>query len=90
MQIKPQNSDYGGNYYTMHPSGRGLKRLTHFGSKSTAGSAHWSPDGKLIVFATKGIGGADDIYTMHADGTGIKPVTRTSAWDSNAVWGPAR
>jgi TolB protein len=89
VQIKPPNSDFGGDYFTMHPDGSGLRRLTHLARHSTAGSARWSPDGKSIVFANNGVGGADDIFTMRADGTGITPVTRTREWDSAAVWGPA-
>lgn len=91
VRLAPRGSEFeGGNYYTMRPDGSGLRRLTHFGPKATTGFARWSPDGKSIVFANGGVSGNDDVYTMHADGTGITPVTRTPTWDSAPAWGPAR
>jgi TolB protein len=89
VQIKPPNTGFGGDYYTMRPDGSGLTQLTHFPAKATTGAAHFSPDGQQIVFATNGVGGVDDVYTMRADGTAITPVTQTPTWESAAVWGPA-
>jgi hypothetical protein len=34
--------------------------------------------------------GNADVYVMRADGTGIRPVTRTTRWESGADWGPRR
>jgi TolB protein len=85
----PPNAENGGDYYTLRPDGSGMRRLTHFGPKSLTGYARWSPDGKSIVFANGGVAGQDDIYVMRANGTGIRPVTRTPAWDSGPSWGPA-
>lgn len=90
IQFLPLDSSFGGDYYTLRPDGRGLRRLTHFGRKATTGAAGWSPDGKSIVFANTGLGGNDDIYVMHADGSGITAVTRTPTWESAPAWGPAR
>ena len=53
-------------------------------------SASFSPDGKwLTVSRTPGSGtkGNADVYVMHADGTGLKQVTRDAAWDSSTDWG---
>jgi Tol biopolymer transport system component len=85
----PANNDFGGDYYTMRPDGTHLHRLTRFPANSTTGHANWSPDGKSIVFANNGVGGQDDVYVMHADGSAITPVTRTDTWESRAVWGSA-
>jgi Tol biopolymer transport system component len=90
IQLTPLDSSFGGDYYTVRPAGTRMRRLTHFGRKSMTGAAAWSPDGKSIVFANAGVGGNDDIYVMHADGSAITPVTRTPTWESAPAWGPAR
>lgn len=64
--------------------------MTQFGPEATTGAAGWSPDGTSIVFANAGIGGNDDLYVMHADGSAITPLTRTPTWESAPAWGPAR
>ena len=90
ISLLPLGSDFGGDYYTIRPDGRGLRRLTHFGRKATTGAARWSPDGTSIVFANAGVGGTDDIYVMHADGSAITAVTHTPTWESAPAWGPTR
>jgi hypothetical protein len=40
------------------------------------------------VFANTGVGGADDLFVMRADGSSITPLTRTRAWESAASWIP--
>ena len=47
-----------------------------------------SPDGEWIVHASYGVGGNADLFVMHADGTGNRPLTHTQAWDSAPDWGP--
>jgi TolB protein len=86
----PAGKSFGGDYYTMRPDGTGRRQLTHLDPKAKNGNARWSPDGTQIVFATDGVGGNDDIYVMHADGSAITPVTRTPAWESAPAWGAAR
>jgi len=90
IQLTSFDSSFGGDYSTIRPDGSGRHQLTHFGPKATTGSARWSPDGASIVFANKGVGGNDDIYTMRADGSGITAVTHTPSWESAPAWGPAR
>lgn len=48
----------------------------------------WSPDGKQIAFGISFTGQGTDwnIYLTNIDGTGLRPVTRTGAWD--AAWSP--
>jgi TolB protein len=76
--------------YLVHPTGTGLKQLTHFKTGAIVTSSGFSPDGKWIVFGTNGVGGnAADVFVMHADGTGMRPVTRTKQWDSAPAWGRA-
>jgi Tol biopolymer transport system component len=76
------------DYYTVRPDGSGLARLTRFKDQSIY-SAAWSPDGKWIVFAKTGRGFLPDLFVMKADGTAVRQVTRTPAWDSAPDWGPA-
>jgi len=88
--------DYGGNLYTIRPSGTRLRQLTHYNPDNTNTGALWtgsfSPDGSSIVFATSrgAIGsGLPDVFVMSTDGTGVRPVTRTRNWDGTPDWGPA-
>lgn len=80
------------NLYTVRPDGTGRTKLTHaIGGHVQYLSASFSPDGKwLTVARTPGSGkkGNADVYVMHADGTGLRQVTRAPAWDSSTDWGP--
>jgi TolB protein len=76
--------------YVVHPNGTGLTQLTHFKPGAIVTSSRFSPDGKWIVFGTNGVGGTADVFVMHADGSGMRPVTRTKLWDSAPAWGRAR
>jgi Tol biopolymer transport system component len=78
------------NVYVIHPDGTGLTQLTHFTKKGNVlASSSFSPDGKLIVTASEGVGGNADIFVMNADGGDLHPITRTALWDSAPDWGPA-
>lgn len=48
----------------------------------------WSPDGTRIAFAMSFTGGGTDwnVYVAKIDGTGLRQLTRTDAWD--AAWSP--
>ena len=79
------------NLYTVRPDGTGLTQLTHAsGGHVQYLSASFSPDGRwLTVSRTPGSGknGNADVYVMHADGTGLRQVTRAPTWDSSTDWG---
>ena len=75
--------------YVVHPDGSGLHALTHFRAGTTVLSYSFSPDGRWITFAKSGKGGQPDVFVMRANGTGIRPVTRTALWDSAPDWGSA-
>jgi Tol biopolymer transport system component len=50
----------------------------------------YSPDGRFIVFATShgALGGSvPDVFVMNADGTHVRPLTRTPNFESEADWG---
>jgi TolB protein len=76
------------DYWTVHPDGSGLTRLTHVKPGSQVWSTSYSPDGAWIVHATDGVSGNADIYAMRADGTGNRPIMRTKLWESAPDWGP--
>jgi Tol biopolymer transport system component len=50
----------------------------------------WSPDGKHLAFSASATsGGKADIYTVNADGTGLRDLTLESSGDSRQpVWSP--
>ena len=76
--------------YRIRPDGAELTRLTLFPQRTWVGSSSFSPDGRWIVYAATGAGGKPDVFVMRTDGTGMRPVTRTGAWDSAPDWGAAR
>jgi Tol biopolymer transport system component len=98
----PTNGDFGScsrcNLYTVRPDGTGLRQVSHFPTGTQvlqAGS--FSPDGSSIVFATTAAatpgsnGGLQpDLFVMSADGTDIRPLTRSENWEAAAQWGPRR
>jgi TolB protein len=78
-----------GQLYVIRPDGKDMRQLTSFKDGTWVGSASFSPDGKWITFAKAGRGGAADVFVMRTDGSGVRPVTRTSLWDSAPDWGAA-
>jgi Tol biopolymer transport system component len=70
----------------VHSDGSGLRHFDTPGD--TVLSSSFSPDGNWIVYAAPGRGGAFDLYVMRGDGSGNRPLTRTTKWDSAPEWGP--
>jgi Tol biopolymer transport system component len=80
------------NVHKVRPDGKGLTNLTR---QRASGfhylSSSFSPDGKWIVSArTPGAGknGHADLVVMRANGSGIRPITKTALWESSVDWGP--
>ena len=67
----------------MHPDGTGLRKLTASTCDDTEPA--WSPDGTRIVFASRR-GGFPHLWTMNADGTGERQLTRGAGWSPS--WSP--
>jgi Tol biopolymer transport system component len=81
-----------GNVWLVHPDGTGLHRVTH----TFHGSGEWlsgsfSPNGLRITngkFPGAGTAGNADIYVMRLDGSHLRNVTRSFAYETSADWGP--
>ena len=74
--------------YQIRPDGTRMEQLTQLPFGTLLLSSGYSPDGKWIVYATAGKGGAADVRVMQVDGSHDAPVTQTTAWDSAPDWGP--
>lgn len=70
---------YQGDIWTVGIEGGEARRLTVHASDD--GMPHWSPDGKTIVFNSNRFGSLD-VFSMRADGTGLKRLT----YDSSAEY----
>jgi TolB protein len=85
----PETEDFlNSDIWTIRPDGTGLRRVTDAGPATKVYSASFSPDGTAITLGMTGIDDQADVYTIGIDGTGLAPMTRTSAWDSAPDWGP--
>jgi Tol biopolymer transport system component len=84
----PGENTPGGELYTIHPDGSGMKQLTRSPDSTYMASAAYSPDGKWIVFV-KGVDGNEpDVYVMTADGSAERRITKNPLWESRPTWGP--
>jgi Tol biopolymer transport system component len=74
----------------VHPNGKGLRIV--IGAPGTWGSLSFSPAGGMITAAhSPGVGSAGnaDVYTLKLDGSDLKNVTNSSAFESAPDWGPS-
>lgn len=69
----------------VHPDGTGRRRLTTDAFGAT--SPDISPDGRRIVFPSRG-SGEWAIYIMNADGTGRTLLVQRSTFDGTPAWSP--
>jgi Tol biopolymer transport system component len=72
----------------VRPNGSGLKQLTRFSAATEVLSASYSPDGRWVALSKTGRGGSPDLFAIRTDGTVLRQITRTAAWDSAPDWGP--
>ena len=82
-------SSFRSQVYVVRPDGTGLRQFTHFKPETNILSCSFSPDGKWITFSKSGRGREPDIFVMRANGTDVRPVTRSAVCDSAPDWGPA-
>jgi len=88
--------DEAGNLYTIRPDGSGLRQLTHLPNLlGIVRNGSYSPDGQSIVFATTydatqaPAAHWPDLFVMRADGTDLRPMTRTINFEDGPDWGAA-
>jgi Tol biopolymer transport system component len=78
-----------GNFFTIHPDGKGLTQITHFADEVISHKVGFSPNGKWIVFGKIGVGGVhNDLFIARADGRGVRPVTNTQEEEGSPDWSP--
>ena len=77
--------------YSLRIVGDGLGTGTRLGDGDSGTHLTWSPDSAWLVWtAFDQAAGTGDLFMVHApDGQPIQ-LTRTPAWESHPVWGPAR
>ncbi len=68
--------------YVINPNGSGLRKL------ATGRQPNYSANGKKIVFVRPGTSGTRSVYTMNANGTDIRRLTRANALDAMPAWSP--
>src|SRR5215472_2536087 len=85
------NANGTNNIWRVNADGTGLTPLTT-ATGAPSGNPQWSPDGSQVVFESfRNIDGSDawgsrNIWRVNADGTGLKPLTTTTA--EGAHWSP--
>jgi Tol biopolymer transport system component len=86
-------SSRGGNadIWIMNPNGTSQRALTG-GSPAADTLPQWSPNGKLILFQSyrnqREFPDDADVYLMDADGTEVREVTFSNAFDGDPSWSP--
>ena len=86
-----EQSETRGNIALVHPDGTGFHRITHSRGMHKWLSSSFSPNGKKIQAGRvpgRGKAGNADVYVMNLDGTGLRNVTKSGAWESASDWGP--
>jgi Tol biopolymer transport system component len=80
--------------YVVNADGSGQRRVTHTMGRhdgnpvwSYPGTAAWSPNGRMLTYATKRDGNFD-VYVVNADGSGERNLTRSPERDFFLAWLP--
>jgi Tol biopolymer transport system component len=80
----------GSSIYVMNARGSGVRRVrTERGSEFTDGPV-WSPDGTRFVYATTLKKSDFEIFSVGADGSELRQLTRNSLQDWMPAWSPSR
>lgn len=65
-----------------------LRKVTDPGPGTLDASPSWSPDGTRIAFSRARLGAPPDLYSVRADGSGLRRLTRTDALETAPDWSP--
>jgi len=78
----------GGELWVVPARGGSPHPLTH-GLGGDAANPAWSPDGKLLAYDFRRAGfSIREVWVVHADGTGARPVTRLGHESGLPAWSP--
>jgi Tol biopolymer transport system component len=90
------DADHRASLWSVHPDGSDLRQITVTGCGGLREDPYsiacfdpaWSPDGRQIVFDRfDAHTGRRNVYTVNADGTGLRQVTNTGNVDEAPDWG---
>ncbi len=73
--------------WVMDSDGRDSTPLTNPDADGISRQASWSINGRKIVYSSRKLGDFD-IWTMNADGSGKRRITRLPGDEAKPVWGP--
>jgi Tol biopolymer transport system component len=83
--------------YVVRADGTGLRKLVQGDTRSSVGALQqpaWSPDGRRIAFAAQPRLTSSyrisqlDLFTVNSDGSQLRRMTATQAYESAPTWGP--
>lgn len=73
-----------GDIWIMSADGTNAHRLAGGSSAAVDLYPAWSPDGRLIAFASNRAGGENELYVMKRNGTNVRRLTRTARFIDDA------
>lgn len=77
----------GGNVLVMNADGTGFPDIITLGYLGHWSEPSWSPDGSMLAIRGRELG-AEDIYSINADGTNLTQITTNPGYDGQPTWGP--
>lgn len=74
--------------FVSNPDGRGRRRVVRRVNGVLVGRLRWSGDGRRLVFTQWRATNDLEIYTVAADGSGLRPLTTNTVADFRPSWAP--